>query len=142
MVIPRIGTRAAVLVATATLLTGLGGTVAATSAAAAGTSAAGSCTFAHAKTVKTAKVDSINIQLRYSTSTRCAWGRIYNADPGDKVWVDRSSNGGRTWDGPLSLTTVRSGSDTHTASRYDGGYVMRACGWNDSTHHIKCTGWY
>ncbi|MGW5368021.1 DUF2690 domain-containing protein [Streptomyces sp. NPDC004009] len=142
MVIPRNRTRAAVLVATAALLAGLGGTAGATGAAAAGTSAAGSCSFAHPKTVKTAKVDSINIQLRYSTSTRCAWGRIYHADRGDKVWVDRSSDGGRTWDGPLSLTTVRSGSDTHTASRYDGGYVMRACAWNDETHHIKCTGWY
>ncbi|MFC4330627.1 DUF2690 domain-containing protein [Streptomyces andamanensis] len=142
MVVPRIGTRAAVLVATAALFAGLGGTVAATSATAADTSAAGTCTFAGPKTVKTAKVDSINIELRYSTSTRCAWGRIYSADPGDKVWVDRSSDKGKSWDGPLSMTAVKSGSDTHTASRYDGGYVMRACAWNDSTGHIKCTGWY
>jgi hypothetical protein len=111
------------------------------SAAVAPTADAGTCTFADPITAKRAKVDTINIELRYSTSTRCAWGRITNARVGDAVWTDRSYDGGRTWE-KLPEVKVTSGTDTHTASYYDGGHLMRACAWNHSTGHRNCTGWY
>ncbi|MFG2618919.1 DUF2690 domain-containing protein [Streptomyces sp. NPDC048507] len=131
--------KAAVLAAGVALVAGLG--VTGTAAHAAGTGAQ-ACSTSDPVTKKTATVDSIHIELRYSPSTRCAWGRIYTADPGDKVWVDRSSNGGSTWTGPMGMTTVQSGSDTHTGAYNDAGFVMRACGWNDTTGTTRCTGWY
>lgn len=106
------------------------------------TAAQAACSTSNAITAKRATVDSINIELRYSTSSRCAWGRITAADPGDQVWVDRSSNGGASWTGPLGLTKVQSGTDTHTPAYNDAGYVMRACAFNDTTGNIRCTGWY
>ncbi|MCX4783154.1 DUF2690 domain-containing protein [Streptomyces sp. NBC_01264] len=131
--------KAAVLTAGVALLTGLGLT--GTTAQAAGTGVL-ACSTGDAVTKKTNMVDSIHIELRYSPSTRCAWGRIYTADPGDQVWVDRSSNGGSTWTGPMGVTTVQSGADTHTPAYNDAGYVMRACAKNDSTGTVRCTGWY
>src|SRR3712207_3084948 len=47
------------------------------------------------------------VKLRYSSSARCAWGWIGVSDEGSPgyaeahVWVDRSRDGGRTWEGPL-----------------------------------------
>ncbi|MDD9381362.1 DUF2690 domain-containing protein [Streptomyces sp. ZAF1911] len=135
--------KAAVLTAGVALFAGLGLT--GTTAHAAGTAGAGvlACSTSNAVTpIPTAKVDTITIELRYSTSSRCAWGRITTADPGDQVWVDRSSDGGRTWAGPWGVTTVQSGTDTHTPAYNDAGYKMRACAKNDSTGHVHCTGWY
>ncbi|MFF7856983.1 hypothetical protein [Streptomyces sp. NPDC007904] len=40
------------------------------------------------------------------------------------------------------MTTVRTGSGAYTASRRNGGNLMRACGKNDSAGHVKCTGWW
>lgn len=132
--------KAAVLAAGVALVAGLGLTGTAAHASGTGVLA---CSTSNAVTpIPRAYVDSITIELRYSTSSRCAWGRITTADPGDKVWVDRSTTGGRTWTGPLGTTTVQTGSDTHTAAYNDAGYVMRACAWNDSTGNVHCTGWY
>ncbi|MFJ9575142.1 DUF2690 domain-containing protein [Streptomyces sp. NPDC101191] len=138
-----ISKRTGVLLSTATLLLGLGGAATAAQAAPApGQAAALACSTSNATSPRTASVDGIFIELRYSTSSRCAWGRITHADPGDKVWVDRSSNGGSSWEGPLGMTTVQTGSDTHTPAYNDAGYKMRACAWNDTTTNIRCTGWY
>ncbi|MEU9026678.1 DUF2690 domain-containing protein [Streptomyces sp. NPDC048383] len=141
----RINKRMGVLTAGVAVLAGLGLTGTAAQAAPAATTGAASalaCSTSNAVTKKTGSVDSIRIELRYSTSSRCAWGRILNADPGDKVWVDRSANGGATWTGPMGMTTVTSGSDTHTPAYDDAGWVMRACAWNDTTGTVRCTGWY
>ncbi|MFG3343692.1 DUF2690 domain-containing protein [Streptomyces sp. NPDC048018] len=139
----RISKRTGVLLSTATLLLGFGGAATAAQAAPAPAPAAAlACSTSNATSPKTASVDGIFIELRYSTSSRCAWGRITHADPGDKVWVDRSSNGGSSWEGPLGMTTVQTGSDTHTPAYNDAGYTMRACAWNDTTGNIRCTGWY
>ncbi|MCJ0870682.1 DUF2690 domain-containing protein [Streptomyces sp. AP-93] len=132
--------KAAVLTAGVALLAGLGLTGTTAHAAGSGVLA---CSTSNAVTpIDYAWVDSIRIELRYSTSSRCAWGRITNADPGDKVWVDRSTTGGTTWNGPLGMTTVQFGTDTHTPAYNDAGYKMRACAWNDSTGLVRCTGWY
>ncbi|MFF0431456.1 DUF2690 domain-containing protein [Streptomyces sp. NPDC004327] len=139
----RISKRTGVLLSATALLLGVAGTTA-TTAQAAGTGAPATlaCSTANATSPRTAMVDSIHIELRYSTSSRCAWGRITTADPGDKVWVDRSTDGGRTWTGPMGMTTVQTGSDTHTPAYDDAGYVMRACAWNDTTGTTRCTSWY
>ncbi|MEU5088432.1 DUF2690 domain-containing protein [Streptomyces sp. NPDC021356] len=137
--------RAALLLTTAALAAGLTGTAAVTTAAAATSprTAAGTCTFSNPITAKTATVGKIRIELRYSTSTRCAWGRITNAHPDDLVWTERSyTKDHKSWE-VLDKTEVKSGTDTHTASRYDGGVWMRACAWDGShTQATNCTGWY
>ncbi|MFD5143613.1 DUF2690 domain-containing protein [Streptomyces sp. NPDC058401] len=130
--------KAAVLTAGIALVAGLGLT--GTTAQAAGTGVL-ACSTSDGVTKRTSTVDTIQIELRYSPSTRCGWGRIYAADPGDMVWVDRSSNGGSSWTA-LGVTTVQSGTDTHTPPFNDAGYLMRACAKNDSTQHVHCTGWY
>ncbi|MFD9458299.1 DUF2690 domain-containing protein [Streptomyces sp. NPDC059985] len=141
----RIKQRVGVLTAGVAMVAGLGLTGTAAQAApgsAAGGASAMACSTSNAVTKRTGSVDSIRIELRYSTSSRCAWGRIYNADPGDKLWVDRSSDGGGSWTGPMGMTTVNSGTDTHTPAYDDAGYVMRACAWNDTSGTTRCTGWY
>ncbi|MDX2680785.1 hypothetical protein [Streptomyces soliscabiei] len=42
-------------------------------------------------------------ELRYNGSgtNTCAWGRVTNGSPGMHLWVDRSSDGGRTWEPQL-----------------------------------------
>ncbi|MFJ3903747.1 DUF2690 domain-containing protein [Streptomyces sp. NPDC090025] len=137
-----ISKRTGVLLSTAALVLGLGGVAGTAQAATTAPSGALACSTANATSPRTASVDGIRIELRYSTSSRCAWGRITNADPGDKVWVDRSTDGGGTWTGPLGMTSVSTGSDVYTPAFDDAGKVMRACAWNDTTGNIRCTGWY
>lgn len=45
-------------------------------------------------------------------------------------------------DEKLPTVEVRTGHDTHTDSSYDGGVLMRACGWDESAGASNCTGWY
>ncbi|MET8543649.1 DUF2690 domain-containing protein [Kitasatospora sp. NPDC004799] len=135
--------RAALLVAGVALATGFAGATAtgATAAPASAASLAGTCTFDSPITARTASVGTVRIELRYSTTTRCAWGRITHATPGDWVWTQRSYDGGKTFE-RLDIVEVRSGSDTHTASRYDSGLLMRACANNHLTGATNCTAWY
>ncbi|MFJ9481457.1 DUF2690 domain-containing protein [Streptomyces mirabilis] len=97
------------------------------------------CTFDSPITPHSTTAGNATVQLRYSTTTRCAWGRITNAQVGDQVWVDRSYDGGGTYE-HLGGTYVNSGSDTHTPSYYDGGLLMRACGHSGGI--TRCTSWY
>ncbi|MGW2180728.1 DUF2690 domain-containing protein [Streptomyces sp. NPDC001732] len=104
--------------------------------------AAGTCTFDSPITAKSASVGSATVQLRYSTTTRCAWGRVLNARVGDFVYVERRYPDGHS-DAYLpgaSATEVKTGSDAHTPSYYDGGVQMRACAVTRTTSN--CTGWY
>jgi hypothetical protein len=87
------GAKATVLVAAALFSTL--GAVGAAQAEPSVEAAAGTCSHgSDACTARTAAVDTIRIELRYSPSIRCSWGRITNADPGDQVWVDRSYDNG------------------------------------------------
>ncbi|WP_018349906.1 DUF2690 domain-containing protein [Longispora albida] len=84
------------------------------------------------------------IQLRYNPNSWCAWGRISNGRQGDHIWVDRSTDGGRTWQ-QLGWTTIAGATSTqrYTEAFYDGGnYVMRACGDAGFNTPITCTGWH
>ncbi|MFI9103385.1 DUF2690 domain-containing protein [Streptomyces fildesensis] len=97
------------------------------------------CNTSSAVSKKTAHNGNMIIELRYNAATRCAWGRISRSQLGNQVWVDRSSNGGATWTGPMGMTYLRSGTGTYTPAFNDAGYVMRACGYNGK---VICTGWY
>lgn len=89
--------------------------------------AADNCTFNNPRTIATVTVRSRNYELR-AGNNHCAWGRILNASPGDYVWVDRSSDGGRHWE-QLSITRVDTGGSAHTDVFNDlNPLQMRACG--------------
>lgn len=73
----------------------------------------------------------------------CAWGRVTNGAIGMHVWVDRSSNGGRTWEPQLGLRRVDAGTSVHTEAWRDrNGQVMRACGDSGDGTAITCTAWW
>ena len=80
------------------------------------------------------------IELRYSTEHRCAWGRIRNGSPGDDIWVDRSFDGGRTWQPQLGHREINTGTTQYTVAFDDKQVLMRACGRVGLI--TKCTGWY
>jgi hypothetical protein len=81
------------------------------------------------------------IELRANTSQVCAWGRITSAGVGDLVWVDRSYDGGRTWQ-QLGITQVAWGNSVYTPAYNDVGRVMRACAKTIVDPDVVCTGWW
>ncbi|GAB7037230.1 MULTISPECIES: hypothetical protein [Catenuloplanes] len=82
------------------------------------------------------------IELRYHTSTRCAWGRISNGVWGDQIWVDwaPTRGAGHTQLGVDSIPY--GGTQDYTTAYNDAGHVMRACGKAHDRVEIACTGWY
>ncbi|MET7950099.1 glycoside hydrolase family 76 protein [Micromonospora sp. NPDC005324] len=85
------------------------------------------------------------IALHLSEADAMAWGSIDDGTNGDAIWLDRSFDGGATWEGLLGRATVP-GSWTGTRTlmynladpaRHRRG-VIRACG--DSAG-IQCTDW-
>lgn len=96
------------------------------------------------------------VALRYEPTSRCAWGWLNAADgggpgrPGAHLWVDRSFDGGRTWQGLLGYQTLpayngwfsAAGSTRHTGAFNDGGVLMRACGFSNGSRVTRCTVWY
>lgn len=97
---------------------------------------------AGAWTAKSTTLFGRTIELRYNSTTACAWGRIIGGTIGDEIWVDRSGDGGDNWDPMLGYTTVTSGGDAHTTQWNDNGLVMRACGTNGRGGSIACTNWF
>ncbi|MCX5264687.1 NlpC/P60 family protein [Streptomyces sp. NBC_00199] len=97
---------------------------------------------AGAWSAKSATVFGRTVELRYNSTTACAWGRIVGGTVGDEIWVDRSNDGGDTWEPMLGYTTVTSGGDAYTTQWNDNGLVMRACGTNGKGGSIVCTGWF
>ncbi|MFJ8631918.1 NlpC/P60 family protein [Streptomyces sp. NPDC093568] len=97
---------------------------------------------AGAWTAKSTTVFGRTVELRYSSITQCAWGRIIGGAPGDEIWVDRSADGGETWSPMLGYTTITTGNDAHTTQWNDAGLVMRACGTNGRGGSIACTDWF
>ena len=84
-------------------------------------------------------------ELRYNGSgnNTCAWGRVTNGAVGMHVWVDRSSDGGRTWEPQLGWREVESGTSVYTEAWRDAnGQLMRACGDSGYNTVITCTSWY
>ncbi|MGW0390472.1 NlpC/P60 family protein [Streptomyces sp. NPDC003042] len=94
-----------------------------------------------ARSPRTTTVWSRTVELRYSDTTECAWGRISNGSVGDEVWVDRSVDGGRSWD-RLGYTRITSGREVFTPQFDDHAVLMRACGKAGDRVEISCTGWF
>jgi hypothetical protein len=100
--------------------------------------------------------DQAKIELRYATNgSRCAWGLISNAAPHSAIWLDRSHDGGRTWEtGQMGIQYVGNWShDQYTGVYNDAGVVVRACGfayhpgpwwWTNGYSYgpTRCTAWY
>lgn len=105
--------------------------------------AADGCSYDRPFSPKVTSVAGRTVELRANNHPyACAWGRLSNGRPGDQVWVDRSWDGGRTWQ-QLSLQQLRTGAQIYTEAYNDVAYVMRACGspWV-GYELIACTGWW
>ncbi|KRV48347.1 glycosyl hydrolase [Wenjunlia vitaminophila] len=96
------------------------------------------CNFNNARTVASTSIKSRGIELRANRT--CAWGRIFGS-PGDLVWVDRSTDGGRTWQ-QLSITRIETGGGHHTHAFNNQGNLMRACGKAGNYPEVACTTWW
>ncbi|MCO8275821.1 hypothetical protein M1L60_35100 [Actinoplanes sp. TRM 88003] len=108
--------------------------------------AADGCTTTGARTIATVYTRSRGIELRANTppnrNQQCAWGRILSGSPGDRVWVDRSWDGGDTWE-QLSVTTINTGGSTFTEPWNDSFKLMRACGHAAGyPSQVACTRWW
>ncbi|GEM_PF-6207023 len=103
-------------------------------------------TFGPPRTVRTEELFGRKIELRYHSSSRCAWGRISNGSPGDEIWVDRSNNGGRTWEPKLGAAKIsgpifpnKRYTQKYTVMFDNKGRSMRACGKAGNRTKVECT---
>lgn len=82
-----------------------------------------------------------SIELRYFPERRCAWA-LAGGGTFVSTWIDRSTDGGRTWQGHLGYRDIRTpNTSTYTGVFNDSyPYVVRACASNWKT--IRCTEWY
>lgn len=72
------------------------------------------------------------VKLRYSEQYQCGWALIEGGSP-STAWIERSSDGGRTWDGRLGEQEVGGfGRSAYSGAfkTFDNGqvYSIRACG--------------
>jgi hypothetical protein len=85
------------------------------------------------------------IVLHVSDTDGMAWGSIDLGGTGDSIWLDRSWDGGTTWDGLLGKASIPStwtGTRTLMYNLYDPAHhrrgVVRACG---DAQGVACTDW-
>ena len=86
------------------------------------------------------------IELHVDDVLGMAWGSIDTGQLNDSIWLDRSWDGGNTWDGLLGQAWIPSGwTGTRTLmyNMYDpddhARAVVRACG--DASGQVTCTSW-
>lgn len=86
------------------------------------------------------------VRLHVSDADGMAWASIDDGQPNDSIWIDRSWDGGQTWDGPLgeaSIPSTWTGTRTLMYNMYDPvGHrrgVVRACGEVGGV--TDCTAW-
>jgi hypothetical protein len=100
---------------------------------------------ARQETVSTQLLNGRRLALHLSDLDGMAWGSIDDGTQGDAVWLDRSFDGGATWDGLLGKAAIP-GTWTGTRtlmynlsdpSNHRRG-VVRACG---DAHAVACTPW-
>ncbi|WP_394834129.1 glycoside hydrolase family 76 protein [Pendulispora rubella] len=99
-----------------------------------------------------ATVWSRTIALHLSDADAMGWASIDNGDPGDEAWLDRSFDGGRTWEpggSKLGATTIPSGRRGWRTLMYNvddpaarGIGALRACGKAGNRPEIACTPWF
>jgi hypothetical protein len=93
---------------------------------------------------------TFKVELRYSSSTRYAWGRVTMVSPSSTtakayhVWTDRtgSAAGGQMCQVNRPGGYLRSGGQDWTSAIGDAGSTMRACFKLRDYAAIACTGWY
>ncbi|WP_078901572.1 glycoside hydrolase family 76 protein [Actinacidiphila yeochonensis] len=85
------------------------------------------------------------VRLHVDDTDGMAWASIDNGQTGDSVWLDRSWDGGSTWDGLLGQASIPStwtGTRTLMYNLYDPvnhrRAVLRACG---DAQGVSCTAW-
>ena len=85
------------------------------------------------------------VRLHISDTDAMGWASIDNGATGDGVWIDRSWDGGVTWDELLGKVTIPmgwTGTRTQMYNLADPDYhrrgMLRACG---DANGIACTGW-
>jgi predicted alpha-1,6-mannanase (GH76 family) len=85
------------------------------------------------------------VVLHVSDADGMGWASIDNGATGDAVWLDRSWDGGATWDGLLGKASIPgtwTGTRTLMYNLYDPSHhrrgVLRACG---DAHGVTCTEW-
>jgi hypothetical protein len=85
------------------------------------------------------------ISLHYSEADAMAWGSIDLGTAGDSVWLDRTFDGGSSWDGLLGKASIPgtwTGTRTLMYNLADPSHhrrgMLRACG---DAAGIQCTDW-
>ncbi|WP_399082392.1 glycoside hydrolase family 76 protein [Streptomyces sp. BBFR2] len=90
------------------------------------------------------------VALHVDDGSAMAFGTLDNVVEGDKVWVERSFDGGRTWDGGSRLgdTTAPGGvggwrTQMYNVDDWNTGRIgaLRACAQVTGDDAIACTGW-
>jgi hypothetical protein len=105
-----------------------------------------------AQPVASVPLDGRTVTLHVDQRNRAGWGAVAGAKIGDRVWVERSWDGGATSNGgsKLGLTTLRggAGSAAHTAmfaTRDPSGLLyagaVRACAGAAGQTATACTAW-
>ncbi|MBU2665184.1 glycoside hydrolase family 76 protein [Actinoplanes bogorensis] len=89
-------------------------------------------------------------QLHVNDTDAMTWGSVTGGQGGDEVWLDRSFDGGRSWDGNsrLGATAVPAGSTGWRTGQFNvddwganGVGALRACGKAGDRPEIVCTAW-
>ncbi|WP_194926679.1 glycoside hydrolase family 76 protein [Catenulispora pinisilvae] len=85
------------------------------------------------------------VELHVDDISGMAWASIDNGQTNDSTWIDRSWDGGGTWDGLLGQASIPStwtGTRTLMYNMYDPSdhrrAVVRACG---DANGVECTNW-
>ncbi|MBS2549938.1 glycoside hydrolase family 76 protein [Catenulispora sp. NL8] len=85
------------------------------------------------------------VELHVDDISGMAWASIDNGQTNDSTWIDRSWDGGSTWDGLLGQAWIPStwtGTRTLMYNMYDPSNhrraVVRACG---DANGVECTNW-
>ena len=91
------------------------------------------------------------ISLHFDDSDDMGWAAIGGGAAGDRVWLDRSFDAGRTWASGSKLgdTAVPAGASGWRTLMYNGDDwaalgvgLLRACGQPAGSGAITCTGWH
>ncbi|MFI5729307.1 glycoside hydrolase family 76 protein [Kribbella sp. NPDC051587] len=89
-------------------------------------------------------------RLHFDDDDAMGWGSIENGSPGDEVWLDRSMDGGRSWNGgsKLGATAIPSGRTSWRTQMYNvddwgalGVGALRVCGKAGDRADITCSPW-
>ncbi|MFB6726585.1 glycoside hydrolase family 76 protein [Kribbella sp. NPDC056345] len=90
-------------------------------------------------------INGRRVVLHVSDKDSMAWGSIDNGVTNDAVWLDRSWDGGATWEGLLGKASIPSGWTGTRTLMYNladpGGHrrgMIRACG---DAAGVDCTAW-